>query len=82
MVARLQVEYKSQTDREDQIAWLFNLRGSDISYNPVLFAYVIVTTDSIMFVGTLNSTIPYHTSIMFMCYLLCVCVSANAIGQY
>ena len=34
----------------DEIAWLLNLRGSDISYNPVFFAYVIVTTDSVMFV--------------------------------
>lgn len=35
----------------DEIAWLLNLRGSDISYNPVFFAYVIVTTDSVMFVS-------------------------------
>ena len=34
----------------DEIAWLLNLRGSDISYNPVFFAYIIVTTDSVMFV--------------------------------
>jgi Xaa-Pro aminopeptidase len=27
----------------DEIAWLLNLRGSDIPYNPVFFAYVIVT---------------------------------------
>lgn len=32
----------------DEIAWLLNLRGSDISYNPVFFAFVIVTTDSVM----------------------------------
>jgi len=35
----------------DEIAWLLNLRGSDISYNPVFFAFVIVTTDSVMFVS-------------------------------
>jgi len=34
----------------DEIAWLLNLRGSDISFNPVFFAYVIVTVDSVMFV--------------------------------
>jgi len=34
----------------DEIAWLLNLRGSDISYNPVFFAFVIVTTSSVMFV--------------------------------
>ncbi len=30
----------------DEIAWLFNLRGSDITYNPVFFSYAIVTQDS------------------------------------
>lgn len=27
----------------DEIAWLFNLRGNDIPYNPVFFAYATVT---------------------------------------
>ncbi|KAK3717767.1 hypothetical protein LTR37_005538 [Vermiconidia calcicola] len=27
----------------DEIAWLFNLRGSDIPYNPVFFSYAVVT---------------------------------------
>lgn len=30
----------------DEIAWLFNLRGSDIPYNPVFFSYAVVTHDS------------------------------------
>ncbi len=30
----------------DQIAWLFNLRGSDVPYNPVFIAYAIVTLDA------------------------------------
>ncbi|KAK4123251.1 Creatinase/aminopeptidase [Parathielavia appendiculata] len=30
----------------DEIAWLFNLRGSDITYNPVFFSYAIVTQNS------------------------------------
>ena len=30
----------------DDIAWLFNLRGSDIAYNPVFFAYAVVGRDS------------------------------------
>ena len=29
----------------DEIAWLLNLRGGDISYNPVFVAYAIVTAD-------------------------------------
>lgn len=31
----------------DEIAWLLNLRGSDIDYNPVFFAYVLITMDSV-----------------------------------
>lgn len=27
----------------DEIAWLFNLRGKDIDYNPVFFSYALVT---------------------------------------
>lgn len=32
----------------DEIAWLFNLRGSDVEYNPVFFAYALVTKDDII----------------------------------
>ncbi|KAJ2992148.1 hypothetical protein HDV02_003264, partial [Globomyces sp. JEL0801] len=31
----------------DEIAWLFNLRGSDISFNPVFLSYAIVTADGV-----------------------------------
>ncbi|KAM4702754.1 xaa-Pro aminopeptidase 1 [Rhinophrynus dorsalis] len=31
----------------DEVAWLFNLRGLDVDYNPVFFAYAIVGTSSI-----------------------------------
>ncbi|KAF8156834.1 Creatinase/aminopeptidase [Crassisporium funariophilum] len=31
----------------DEVAWLFNLRGSDIDFNPVFFAYAVVTTDTV-----------------------------------
>ncbi|KAJ5735681.1 uncharacterized protein N7483_000806 [Penicillium malachiteum] len=27
----------------DEIAWLFNLRGTDIPYNPVFFSYAVIT---------------------------------------
>ncbi|KAL1873974.1 hypothetical protein VTK73DRAFT_675 [Phialemonium thermophilum] len=30
----------------DEIAWLFNLRGNDIPYNPVFFSYALVTMDA------------------------------------
>ncbi len=29
----------------DAIAWLYNLRGSDVDYNPVFIAYALVTVD-------------------------------------
>ncbi|KAI1106329.1 aminopeptidase-like protein [Jackrogersella minutella] len=29
----------------DEIAWLFNLRGNDIPFNPVFFSYAIITAD-------------------------------------
>ena len=30
-----------------QIAWLFNIRGSDISYNPVTLSYAVVTLEGV-----------------------------------
>ncbi|KAF9494779.1 Creatinase/aminopeptidase [Pleurotus eryngii] len=30
----------------DEVAWLFNLRGADIDFNPVFFAYAVVTLDA------------------------------------
>lgn len=36
----------------DEVAWLLNLRGSDIDYNPVFFAYVLISDDkAILFVN-------------------------------
>lgn len=32
----------------DSIAWLLNLRGNDISFNPVFFAYLVTTMDSVV----------------------------------
>ncbi|XP_024943564.1 xaa-Pro aminopeptidase ApepP isoform X2 [Cephus cinctus] len=33
----------------DEVAYLLNLRGSDIAYNPVFFAYVIITLQDLHF---------------------------------
>lgn len=33
----------------DEVAWLLNLRGSDISFNPVFLSYVVITTDKVHF---------------------------------
>ncbi|KAG1815096.1 peptidase M24, structural domain-containing protein [Suillus subaureus] len=36
----------------DEVAWLFNLRGTDIDFNPVFFAYAVVTpTKAILFMN-------------------------------
>lgn len=36
----------------DDIAWLFNLRGSDVSYNPVFVAFALISQQQVMlFVG-------------------------------
>lgn len=36
----------------DEVAWLFNLRGTDIDFNPVFFAYAVVTpTKAILFMS-------------------------------
>lgn len=32
----------------DDIAWTFNLRGSDVDYNPVFLAYAIFTNDAVI----------------------------------
>ncbi|KAF5288586.1 hypothetical protein FQA39_LY15365 [Lamprigera yunnana] len=32
----------------DEIAWFLNLRGSDVEFNPVFFAYVIILPESIV----------------------------------
>ena len=37
----------------DDIAWLFNIRGNDIAYNPVVLAYAIIQTDkATLFIDT------------------------------
>ncbi|CEP01354.1 unnamed protein product (mitochondrion) [Plasmodiophora brassicae] len=32
----------------DEVAWLLNLRGSDIAFNPVFFSYAIVTMEDVL----------------------------------
>ena len=51
-LARVREELEKQKARAlvvtmlDEVAWLFNLRGADIEFNPVFFGYAIVATDS------------------------------------
>lgn len=32
----------------DEVAWLLNMRGTDIQFNPVFFAYIIITENCLM----------------------------------
>lgn len=32
----------------DEIAWLFNLRGSDVAFNPVFYAYAVIYLDRVL----------------------------------
>jgi Xaa-Pro aminopeptidase len=57
-IKRLREELKSKNFKAmvvnmlDEVAWLFNLRGSDIDFNPVFFAYAVVTQDkALLFVN-------------------------------
>jgi len=49
-VGRIQEEMRKENSHLlviselDEIAWLFNIRGSDIKYNPLFFAYAIITS--------------------------------------
>uniref|UniRef100_T1IM68 Aminopeptidase P N-terminal domain-containing protein n=1 Tax=Strigamia maritima TaxID=126957 RepID=T1IM68_STRMM len=47
----------------DNIAWLLNLRGSDIDYNPVFFSYIVLTQHSVHFLvdeTKLSNTVLNH----------------------
>ncbi|KAI9462819.1 putative Xaa-Pro aminopeptidase P [Lactarius psammicola] len=56
-LARVRQELEKQKARAivvamlDEVAWLFNLRGADIDFNPVFFGFAVVTADNaILFV--------------------------------
>lgn len=39
----------------DDIAWLFNIRGNDVRYNPVVLAYAVISRDSAFLFAANNS---------------------------
>ncbi|KAL4254344.1 putative Xaa-Pro aminopeptidase P [Abortiporus biennis] len=53
-IARVRAELKKKNYKAmvvtmlDEVAWLFNLRGSDIDFNPVFFAYAVVTEEKVV----------------------------------
>ena len=52
----------------DEVAWVLNLRGSDVPYNPVFMAYLAVLTDkAILFIDPEKALFPW---LAFSCPLL------------
>lgn len=50
----------------DEIAWLFNLRGSDVDYNPVFFAYAMIRQDEVSLfidVSKIDKAVSRHLSL-------------------
>ncbi|XP_046863736.1 xaa-Pro aminopeptidase 1-like isoform X2 [Xenia sp. Carnegie-2017] len=43
----------------DSISWLLNLRGKEVPYNPVFFAYVVVKKDEVLFYVKETKISPY-----------------------
>ena len=59
----------------DEVAWLLNIRGSDIPYEPMLFGYILVSTDDIvLFVDTEKITPEIHAHLNSA-----NCISANCV---
>eukprot|EP01041_Mallomonas_annulata_P001952 gene1952-3790_t len=56
----------------DEIAWLFNIRGADVKYNPVVVSYAIITSQSShLFVNSnkIGHVILHHLSdVQLHCY--------------
>ncbi len=60
----------------DEIAWITNLRGSDVEYNPVLVSYMLVTDDSaVLFIEECKLTVDVKS------YLLSQGISVAPYGE-
>ncbi|TFK83165.1 Creatinase/aminopeptidase [Polyporus arcularius HHB13444] len=73
----------------DEVAWLYNLRGADIDYNPVFFAYSLIDADkALLFVNEsqvddavrqhLGSEVAIHPYDTFFSYLTQLGAELNA----
>lgn len=59
----------------DDVAWLLNLRGNDIPYNPFFYAYVIVTRSNISLftdMKKINASVKNHLCLKDMPANMCV----------
>ncbi|KAL2077374.1 hypothetical protein ACEWY4_026878 [Coilia grayii] len=65
----------------DETAWLFNLRGNDIPYNPFFYSYTLLTLDEIwLFVHTARVPDDLRTYLNATCYVA-DCVQLMEYGQ-
>ena len=48
----------------DAVAWLFNIRGSDVEFNPVAVAYAVITRKKAVFFIDQNKLSPRPTSVL------------------
>ncbi|XP_066280818.1 xaa-Pro aminopeptidase 1-like isoform X1 [Branchiostoma lanceolatum] len=63
----------------DEVAWLFNLRGSDVPFNPVFFAYAIVTADTaVLYLDTNKVTDDVTSHLRLGCATGASCVQVAA----
>lgn len=49
----------------DEIAWILNVRGSDIEYNPMVISYLLITEDKVRWYVTKGLTDDPHTARSF-----------------
>ena len=60
-----------------QVAWLFNLRGSDVQCNPVFLSYATVGADgkAVLYVesGKLTEGVVAHLKVGCLRFSSCVC---------
>lgn len=57
----------------DDVAWLFNLRGSDVPMNPVFFSHAVVTLETVILYLHLDKLTPEASSNASLNYKLSFC---------
>ncbi|XP_033107019.1 xaa-Pro aminopeptidase ApepP-like [Anneissia japonica] len=72
----------------DEIAWLFNLRGTDVTYSPVFFSYAILTSSSIrLYLSAFNKTkddrvFQQHLNVCLSPYEAAPCVEVKTYADF
>ncbi|XP_071819756.1 xaa-Pro aminopeptidase 1-like isoform X2 [Apostichopus japonicus] len=71
----------------DEIAWIFNLRGADITYNPVFISYAIIETDAITLYlynkdRRLSESVQAHLRVVDCTYLASNCITIKNYNEF